>query len=175
MTAAAFDQWVQLPAHRDQDYEYIAGEVFPVVTNQYCSQVAMLIGAAVTLFVKYNGLGHVTGADGGYVVRGERYLPDVGFISKVRQPEPCHETYNPLAPDLAVEVVSPSDQEKPLLVKLSNYLAAGTTVWIVYPVEKEVHVHRPGEGATVLDIDAALSGGDVLPGFTLPVREIFPA
>ena len=156
------------------DYEYVAGEMLAVVSNNYCSQIAMLIGAFITLFVKQNDLGYVTGADGGYRVNGERYMPDVGFISKGKQPEPSREAYNPQPPELAVEVVSPTDREKKLLVKVSNYTAVGTVVWIVYPEEKEVHIHRPGQGAQIVAHDGTLTT-DLLPGFELPVKDIFPA
>jgi len=171
MTTAVFDDWVQ---QQTEDYEYIAGEVVAVVSNNYCSQIAMLIGAFITLFVKQNNLGQVTGADGGYMVQGERYIPDVGFIGKDKQPKPCHDAYNPQPPDLAVEVVSPTDTEKRLLVKTSNYLASGTTVWIVYPDEKAVHVHRPGQAVTTVKHDETLTS-DALPGFSLTVADIFPA
>lgn len=171
MTTAVFDDWVQ---HQTEDYEYVAGEVVAVVSNNYCSQIAMLIGAFITLFVKQNNLGQVTGADGGYMVQGERYIPDVGFIGKDKQPKPCHDAYNPQPPDLAVEVVSPTDTEKRLLVKTSNYLASGTTVWIVYPDEKVVHVHRPGQAVTTVKQDDTLTS-EALPGFSLTVADIFPA
>lgn len=173
MTVADFDTWVTQTGNTDQNYEYIAGEAVAVVSNNYCSQVAMLIGAFITVHVRANGLGHVTGADGGYAVNGERYIPDVGFIRKSRQPEPSREAYNPNTPDLAVEVVSPTDAEKQLTVKLSNYLAAGTTVWIVYPDEREVHVHT-GQGAQVINETGILDGGSLLTGLTLPVNQIFP-
>jgi hypothetical protein len=51
-------------------------------------------------------------------VAGERYLPDVAFISKARQPEPSHDTYNPNAPDLAVDVVSPTGQPRDIRIKV---------------------------------------------------------
>ncbi|NJL57483.1 Uma2 family endonuclease [bacterium] len=171
MTVADFDRWV---LDQDGDYEFIAGEVSAVVSNNYASQVAMVIGAFLTVFTRQNDLGWVTGADGGYMVSGGRFLPDVGFIRKTRQPQPSRDTYNPNAPDLAVEVVSPTDSERKLLLKVSTYLAAGTEVWVVYPDVREVHVHRPGKSATALSTDATLTS-DLLPGFALPVSAIFPA
>lgn len=174
-TVADFEQWAALPENRERRMEYIGGEAVEMVSNNYASQVAMVIGAFLTLFALQNKLGWVTGADGGYIVFGERYIPDAAFISRQRQPEPCRETWNPLAPDLAVEVFSPTDDHRLLLVKVSNFLAAGTTVWVVYPDQKEVHVHRPGKGAEVLTSAGTLSGDDLLPGFALPVKDIFEA
>jgi len=171
MTTTVFDDWVQ---HQTEDYEYIAGEVVAVVSNNYCSMVAAKILTLIGMYLLENDIGYVTGADGGYVVQGERYIPDVGFIGKDKQPKPCHDAYNPQPPDLAVEVVSPTDTEKRLLVKTSNYLASGTTVWIVYPDEKVVHVHRPGQAVTTVKQDDTLTS-DALPGFSLTVADIFPA
>ena len=170
MTVESFDQWAQ---RQHDDYEYIGGEAVSVVSNNYASQVAMLIGAFMTVFVTQHRLGWVTGADGGYQVNQERYIPDVGYISRTRQPKPNHDTYNPLPPDLAVEVVSPTDREKVLLVKVSNYLAVGTVVWVVYPQEKEVYIHRPGKGAGRISVDGKLTT-PLLPEFALKVKDIFP-
>jgi Uma2 family endonuclease len=170
MTAAEFDRYVR---ELDGDYEYIAGEVVAVVSNNYSSQVALLIGALITVFVHKNNLGWVTGADGGYVVNSERYIPDIGFIRREKQPEVSHDAYNVNAPELAVEVVSPTDKPQNLLVKVSNYLAAGTIVWVVYPDEKAVHVHQAGQGAKIMDGDAILTC-ELLPGFELAVKDIFP-
>jgi Uma2 family endonuclease len=120
-------------------------------------------------------LGFVTGADGGFKLASKRVrLPDVGFIAKE------HLSQLPgrfeMAPDLVVEVVSPDED---VFKKVREYIAAGTRlVWTVYPDEKTVYVFRPAEGAELrvqqFGLDDTLDGGDVLPGFTLPVREIFP-
>jgi Uma2 family endonuclease len=171
MTVTDFDRWI---INQDSDYEYVGREALAVVSNNYASQVAMLIGSFLTLFVSRKGLGWVTGADGGYQVNDDRYIPDVGYISKTRQAKPNHDTYNPLPPDLAVEVLSPTDREKTLLIKVSNYLAAGTVVWVVYPEEKEVYIHRPGKGAELITVEGKLTT-DLLPDFALSVKGIFPS
>ncbi|RPJ02748.1 MAG: Uma2 family endonuclease [Chloroflexi bacterium] len=101
-------------------------------------------------------------------------MPDVAFISKARQPEPSHEAHNPNAPDLAVEVLSPSDDPGDLRIKVTNYLAAGTVVWVVDPDKKVVEIHAPGKRADRLGMKETISGGDVLPGFALAVKEVFP-
>jgi len=174
MTIDAFEAFIRQPENSDMAYEFIGGEMVAVVSNNYCSQIAMLIGAFITLFVKQNQLGQVTGADGGYVVNGERYIPDVGYISKQRQPTPNHDAYNPQAPDLAVEVISPTDSPRTLMIKVSNYLASGTTVWIVYPDEREIHVHHPKQGVTLYTAKDTITAGELLPEFSLAVEDIFP-
>lgn len=174
MTVEEFDQFVLLPENVDRAFEFIGGEIIEVVANNYSSQIAMLLGAKITEFVVANNLGQVTGADGGYWVSGERYIPDVGFISKTRQPQPSHETYNPNPPDLAVEVLSPTNDPTDVRIKIVNYLRAGTTVWLVNPDKQRVEVYAPDAAPKTFGIEDVLEGGKVLPDFKLAVRDIFP-
>ena len=172
-TLEDFLRFISLPENDDRRFEYIEGEIVEVVTNNYCSLVAARILIKVGTYVERENLGYITGADGGYQVGDHRFLPDVGFISRQRQPEPCYEAFNPNPPDLAVEVLSPTDKPKKVRAKLSNYTAAGTVVWLIDPDEKEVEVYIPGQAVKTYRLDDTLDGGDVLPGFSLAVKEIF--
>jgi Uma2 family endonuclease len=174
MTVEEFDRFVLLPENAERTFEYIGGEIAEVVSNNYSSMIGMFVGAMMTVFVHEHKLGYVTGADGGYRVSGERYIPDAAFISKARQPEPSHEAYNPNPPDLAVEVLSPTNEADQIRIKIVNYLLAGTTVWLVDPDKKHVEVYVPNQSPITIGIDETLEGGTVLPGFKLPMREIFP-
>ncbi len=98
----------------------------------------------------------------------------MAFVSKARQPEPSHDTYNPNPPDLAVEVLSPTDDLNVMRFKVAGYLAAGTTVWIVDADKKQVEIYVPGQPPARKSADETLEGGDLLPGFRLAVKEIFP-
>src|SRR5258708_37768577 len=97
-----FEKIALLSENENRHLEFIGGEVVEVVSNNFASQIAALILGEIHFFNKDTNLGYVTGADGGYTVSGERYMPDVGFISKARQPKRSHDTWNPLAPDLVV-------------------------------------------------------------------------
>jgi Uma2 family endonuclease len=163
-----------LPENKDKHLEFIGGEIVEVVSNNFASKISARILAKISNHVEAHDLGHVTGADGGYNVSGERYMPDVGFISKKRQPKSSHDTWNPQAPDLAVEVVSPTDRTKPITDKVANYLSAGTLVWYVYPDDQEVKVYEPGQPVKTLGLNDVLDGGKVLPDFTLALKDIFP-
>ncbi|HEX3050008.1 MAG TPA: Uma2 family endonuclease [Aggregatilineaceae bacterium] len=173
-TVEEFEHFVMLPENAGKNFEFIGGEIVEIIPNSYSSQVAMQIGAQITLYVNKHCLGFVTGADGGYMIGGERYIPDVGFISKAKQSQPPHDTYIPDAPDLAVEVISPTDQPRPTRIKIIKYLEAGTIVWVVDPETKTVEVYTPGPQVNTLDLSGTLDGGAILPGFTLPVQDIFP-
>jgi Uma2 family endonuclease len=173
-TVEEFDQLAAQPENADRRLEYVGGEIVEMVTNNYCSEVAGRILIRIGIYVESHQLGRLTGADGGYRVSGERYIPDVAFISKERQPESSHDAYNPNPPDLAVEVLSPSDKGDEMRIKIANYLAAGTVVWVVEPETKTVEVYTPGQKAEILRLDDTLDGGGVLPGFTLAVKDVFP-
>ena len=174
VTVEEFDQIVMLPENADRRLEYIGGEIVEMVSNSYSSEVAARILYWITHYVIQNNLGRVTGADGGYQVAGERYIPDVAFISKARQPESSHDAYNPNAPDLAVEVLSPTDKADDMRIKIANYLAAGTLLWVVEPESKTVEIYVAGQKGQRTREGDTLDGGSVLPGFTLAVKDVFP-
>ena len=175
ITVEEFERLAVEPENADRRLEFVGGEISEVVSNSYSSRVAARILVKLGVFLEGANIpGYLTGADGGYQIGDERYIPDVAFVSKARQPEPSHETYNPLAPDLAVEVLSPSDQPDVMRLKLANCLAAGVTVWVVRPEAKTVEVYTPGKRAYRLGADGTLDGGEVLPGLALPVKDIFP-
>ena len=174
MTAAEFEAWALQPENAERRLELVAGEVVPVVSNNYASAVAARILIRLGAYVEAHDLGYITGADGGYCVGEDRYIPDVAYISKQRQPQPSHEAYNPQPPDLAVEVLSPSDDPRIVRRKVANYLAAGVTVWLVLPEERAVEVYAPGQPVQTLGEKDTLQGGELLPEFSLPVKDIFP-
>lgn len=173
VTAEEFDKIVALPENADKRLEFIGGEIKELVSETYASEIAAAVLREIGVFVKGNNLGRVTGADSGYYVGHDRYIPDAGFISFARQPTRVRAAYNPLAPDLAVEVISPTDVLKDVLDKVANYLAAGTTVWLFYPDEQEVKVYQPGLPVQTVAHDGELDGGDVLPGLKLRLKDIF--
>jgi Uma2 family endonuclease len=175
VTAEQFDMFIQRADLGDQIFEFIGGEIVTVPSNPYASAIAATILAFLKVFVGQRG--HITGADGGYIVAGERYAPDVAYISKARQPELARQGFNPNPPELAVEVVSDEQNARELRdlrLKITGYLAAGTVVWVVYPTTQIVEIHRPGEPAQIVGMDGVLDGGDVLPGFRLALTDIFP-
>ncbi len=99
--------------------------------------------------------------------------PDLTFVARDRLPRDL-DVEADFAPDLAVEVVSPTDTFDSLTDRVAQYLAAGTRlVWVVRPRTGAVEVYRPGVPPTMLSGDATLSGEDVVPGFQLPLRTLW--
>jgi Uma2 family endonuclease len=173
----AFDDWVLLPENADRLFELVHGEIMEKMpSNAYASEIANLISFYIRLWMReFNIFAHVTDGQGGYMVNGERYAPDVAYISKARQPKLARQGYNPAPPELAVEVEFPTsvESERRLRLKLMNYLAVGTVVWVVYPEMREVEIYTPGQPVQVLRGGAVIDGGSVLPGFQLPLNTIF--
>lgn len=174
MPPSEFEQFVMLPENADRSFELIGGEIVEVVSNGVSSEIGAFICGLMVVFARQHKLGYVTGADGGYRIGTQRYIPDCAFMSKARQAAPTTEAYNSIAPDLAVEVLSPSNTPDEMAIKVDNYLRAGVMVWVVNPDAERVTVHRPDAPPQTYGMDDTLDGGSVLPGFTLPVRDIFP-
>jgi Uma2 family endonuclease len=123
-------------------------------------------------------LGYVLTADAGVVLPGEMVrVPDVGFVRSDRLPGGRDRRgFLRVTPDLAVEVVSPSDRGSAVLAKVVMWLDTGVKlVWLVDPEAETELVFAAGKAPRLLTADDTLDGGEVLPEFTLPVREIFAA
>ncbi len=173
MTVEEFDLFVMLPENRNRLFEFINQEAVEVISSPYISMIGASAAAKLVLFVETYRLGYVTGANGGYKISGERYIPKAAFVSQRKQVRPSHEPYNSIAPDLVVEIVFPRKVDD-IRIKIANYLAAGTVVWLIDLDKKRVEVYSPDRPLMTLGIGDVLDGGDALPGFMLPVREIFP-
>lgn len=168
VTVEQFDEFLALPENADKDFELIAGEIVEVPSNTRSSEVSITIATYFKMYLIQNNIeAYITGEAGLYQIGNERYAPDVAF-----KRTPTSGFIDPNPPELVIEVVSPSDDLRLLSVKISNYLAAGITVWVVYPEDKQVVVHIPGKGAKILTVDDMLMF-DGLPGFTLPISSIF--
>jgi Uma2 family endonuclease len=139
--------------------------------------IVIALGALLRLWAKNGPKGYV-GTESGFVLERDPDIvrsPDVFFVSAARLPESGIPTgFWELAPDLAVEIVSPGDTADEVRAKVSEYLVAGTQmVWVVYPRTREVVAHTPDGIARTFGVDATLDAPDVLPGFSGPVVEIF--
>lgn len=158
-------------------HELSEGEliVMPPVKSLH-SLVATAIAEALHAYLRQHRVGRAI-AEAGYILSRKPLTvrqPDVSVLSNERIRATPPSAYFEGAPELAVEVVSPSDSAKDLETKVQQYLRYGAhEVWIVYPEVKRIHVYRAGAGATILDESHTLDGGDVLPGFSVKVADLF--
>ncbi len=138
--------------------------------------VSTKIAHLLLSFVEEHELGVVVGEAGFVVERGPDTVrgPDASFVSAERVSGYRGETFFEGAPDLVVEVLSPSNTRAQMAEKTREYLAAGARlVWNVDPRRKSVAVHAPGAEPRLFGTGERLDGGDVLPGFSVPVRSLF--
>ena len=139
-------------------------------------RIQVRLGHALQSWADAHGRAEVT-AESGYILADEPAIvrgPDVALVLDPRPTvgEPGGWTRG--APDLAVEVLSPSDSSSMIQQKTLDYLETGARiVWIVDPVARTVTTYRPDGSARLLRADETLDGEDLLPGFTLPLATLF--
>jgi Uma2 family endonuclease len=181
-SAEDFWEFSHLPDNQSKRLQLIEGVIheMPPAGGEH-GGMALDLGSLIRGHVKAHDLGYTTAAETGYILfnnpdgKDTVVAPDVGFIAKARLPQGLPKGYIPLAPDLAVEVVSPGDSADGIDQKVVLYLRYGTRlVWIWYPKTKTVIAHTT-TGLQRFGISDTLDGGDVLPGFKLSIREIFSA
>jgi Uma2 family endonuclease len=134
------------------------------------------IGRKLDEFVERAGGGVVTGEVGAILARDPDTVrgPDVAFYSTDRIPEFGYSGGFWGPPDLAVEILSPSNRPSDVRAKVADYLDAGVRmVWVLDPPARSVTIHRPGAETRAVRYDQTLEGEDVLPGFRLPLKAFF--
>lgn len=165
------------------NYELVNGNLVERNMGSESSAIALAIGSILHGFVRSRRAGHVFTTDCGYQcfpeAPGKIRRPDVSFVRSGRLPggRPP-EGYITVAPDLAVEVLSPGDLAYEIDEKINEYLGAGVPlVWVVNPKTKSVRIHRR-TGASLGSISGlnesdTISGEEVLAGFEVKVSEFF--
>ena len=176
MTLRQFDDF---PWSDDVQAELVRGEVYlSPMPGLAHGRIVRNIFIALYQYVLARNVGEVFGDGLGYVLP-ELYRtnrsPDVSFIRAGTLPAAAPVKGSARAvPDLAVEVLSPSDMARKLETKVADYFAAGTAVvWIVDPRSRRVTVRTPDGASRVLGEGETLDGAPVLPEFTLPVIDVF--
>jgi Uma2 family endonuclease len=180
-TLITADELAQMPDDNSVQIELDEGELItmPLAGADHGYRGAE-IAAILGNYVKEHKLGRVYGADTGFRLRDDTVrAPDVAFVraervSKVHGPGPHGKAFANGAPDLAVEIFSPSDSVPQLMRKVKQHLAAGChTVWVVYPERQEIHVFESSGADRLLHIGDRIEAPELLPGFSVPVAEFF--
>ena len=155
-------------------YEYATGELIPMsAATRRHGKTSINIIRYLDPYVYENGLGELYTAETTFQV-GERVMkPDVAFVSTARLDVDEDKGF-PVPPDLAIEVISPTDVHYRIVRKAFDYLKAGTRlVWVLDPVSKSVTVYRSESDIEILTHAATLTGEDVVPGFACLVENLF--
>jgi Uma2 family endonuclease len=144
------------------------------------ARVLVAIGAQLAAERAARGLatpqGRLFAAETGFTLqRGPDTVraPDVAFVRAERCPAEAPRGFAEFAPDLAVEVLSPSERAGEVLAKVADWLTAGTQlVWVLDPARREARVYRADGSESIVSADAALHGDDVIPGLEIPLHEL---
>jgi len=160
-------------------YDLIRGELIHMSpAGARHGEIAMRVGYKLAAYADEQAAGVVYAAETGFVLARDPDVllaPDVAFVRQGRLPHDDElDGFLEIAPDLVVEIVSPSDRLRDVSDKVMEYLNAGVgLVWVVEPRRKLVNVYLPDRTSRILTGDDELDGGDVLPGFRLALPEIF--
>ena len=160
-------------------YELVKGELIQMSpTGDEHGQVTVTLTASLYLQVKKHNLGRVYAAETGFKLESDPdtvRAPDIAFVSRERVEATGTLTgFRSGAPDLVVEVLSPSDRIGKVEAKVKQWLETGARmVWVVSPKLKTVTVYRSLSDIVTLTEKASLDGGDVVPGFQIKVADIF--
>jgi len=145
--------------------------------STYHGKISATILFLIAAFTRPRGLGAVFGQDIGFKIESDPdtvRAPDVAFLNRERSARVGKRGYSAVAPNLAVEVLSPGDRPSEVLEKVAAWLSAGVELaWVVDPERREVRVHRADGSIAVLASGDRLSGETVLPGFACAVTELF--
>jgi Uma2 family endonuclease len=174
-TVAEFEHFLALPEHRDRFFELIHGEIVEKVPTEEHGLIAGNIYGFLWQYTRQSGIGRA-------VIEVRVQVPEDDYNS--RQPDLAVfvDTTRPVVtrgpvlqmPDAVIEVKSPDDTYASMRERAAYYLAHGARlVWLLYPAKGLVEVYRQSADSDILTGADTLQGEEVLPGFTLPVREIF--
>ena len=157
--------------------ELIDGVIVRKPMGRDQSYIALRLGHLLSVYLDNNDIGHVCGSD--MVIRFAPdllLLPDLTFTawSRCPRPEVPPESVAEIMPNLAVEVISPSNRAGEMARKLAAYFAAGVElVWLIDPRTRSAVAYTSPDDATELGPTESLAGGAVLPGFVLPLAQLF--
>ncbi|MDX1946685.1 MAG: Uma2 family endonuclease [Pirellulaceae bacterium] len=171
------DQLAAMP--NEKDFELVDGLLVERNMGNHSALVALQLARLLYEYVREHKLGWVFGAEAGYRLDPDRpnhvRKPDVSFVRVGRfTNERPSRTYDFLAPDLAVEVISPNDLVLDLDEKVEEYLQAGVRlVWLINPELRTLTIHRPDRSGGTLRNGDTIDGKDVVPGFRCRLSDIF--
>jgi len=156
-------------------HELVDGQIRVSPAGYRHGRISARLLALLLTFVKERDLGEVVDSSTGFRLPGGNVrLPDVAFVAKGRFPEGQDpDAFAPLAPDLAVEVLSPDDRPRYVLDKVGDYLQAGVRlVWVIDPRRRTATIYQSMSETRNLGPDDTLDGEGVVPGFRCRLADV---
>jgi Uma2 family endonuclease len=161
-------------------FELVEGRLVEKQMSSLANRTAGLVATSLNNFIENSGIG-------GAIIPEQTFQcfphdpslirrPDVAFVAAPRMVAVPEEGHVPIAPDIAIEVISPNDKMYAFEEKFVDYRKAGIKlVWEVNPKFRFIRVHYLERAPERLEETDILAGAPVLPGFSIPVRELFPS
>lgn len=174
-TLSAFEDFIAQPENLDRTFERIDGEIIEKMPSQIHAYIIQILSGFLFVFLRQNPIGYAL-IEARYSIPGDDndLIPDLSFVAAGRGPL-LSKGAAPYMPDLAIEAQSEGQSDRYMLDKANLYLARGSRmVWLIYSTRRIIELLTPSD-RQLLTINDILSGGDVLPGFSVSVRELFPA
>jgi Uma2 family endonuclease len=168
------DELLQLPEDGAK-HELVDGDLVVSPAGGRHEEICVLLAAALLAFVREKKLGKVFGSNLLYILpSGNRRGPDVSYVAAARLPGGrAPEGFFEGAPDLAAEILSPTDSARKTLDKIGEYLQAGTRlVWLIDPGRRTASAYRSPTDVRQIAVDRSLEGDDVLPCFSCPLATL---
>ena len=171
MTLEEFIVFATSPENEDRNFEFINGEIIEMSPGRTTySKLGNVLAAVVYIFCKDHNIPYnASGSEGSYRIGNNTVAPDFAY----RSADLIDEYPDPLPPLWAVEIISPTDKATAVSDKRQIYLRAGILYWEIYYPKQRVDVYAPDRPPKSYFIGDILDGGDVLPGFTLAVADLF--
>jgi Uma2 family endonuclease len=163
----------------DMLYEVVDGKIVEKILGVFEADIATLLIRFLAPFVAAHRLGRVLGETIFRIDQAKslQRRPDVAFVSDARWPahrKPPKVAVWDMVPDLAIEIVSPSNTADHVQEKIHEYFTAGVSrVWVVYPGQQEVYVYATATQVQIVPLGQDLDGGELVPGFRLPLTALF--
>jgi Uma2 family endonuclease len=174
---ATEDDLLRLAESKEALCELVDGVLVEKPVGAFESALALTIGTMLKIHVQARNLGVVFGESGGVrTIAPQVRMPDVSFFSRDRFPgaKVPRAKIMPVAPDLAVEVLSESNTRREMARKLGEYFQGGTRlVWYIDPASRTAEVFTSPTQVTRITEEGTLDGGDVLPGFQVRLKDVF--
>ncbi len=159
-------------------YELVRGELRQMSpASPFHGRYEIRLIVALSSYLANHPLGEIFPGDTGFILQSSPLTiraPDVAFVTAARIPTEDAPGLWRLAPDLVIEIVSPSEHARTIAEKVSDYLTAGTCLlWVVYPEQQHVHEYRATHPFRIYTVGDTLDGHDVLPGFQYALAALF--
>ncbi|MBK9750255.1 MAG: Uma2 family endonuclease [Chloroflexi bacterium] len=174
-TVDEFDHFINLPENDARRFELIDGDIVEKMPTFLHSFIVSVLMLAIGKYLEQNPIAWILPELRSQLPNDDEnaLIPDLSVVLKLEGRKVIRQ-HAPYMPEIAIEVQSPNQSEAALIAKAHAYVKHGAkVVWLVL-IDKQAVLVLTATGQQLIPLDGMLSGGDVLPGFSIPVASLFP-